>query len=112
MSKRVNQSSASNRSIDSNRSVVQADGLGCPRCNGPVNFITPYYGKDEYDIEKDLVGARTWWAFVPFVALFSALRAIIGNTPGAVKELYHCDQCNLDLSYKEAAASRTRSHTR
>lgn len=88
--------------MNSNRSVVQADGLACPRCNGPVNFITPHYGKDEYDLENDLVGVRTWWIFVPFVELFIGLRALIGSSPGAVKKLYHCEQCNVDLNYKEA----------
>ena len=91
--------------VDSENRVVQAEGLACPRCNGPIKFITPYYGKDEYDLENQLVGVWTWWILVPFAELLSGLRALIGNSPGAVKKLYHCSHCNLDLSYKDAIKS-------
>jgi len=93
--------------VESKHNAVEAEGLTCPRCNGPISFITPYYGKDEQDLENQLVGVRTWWIFVPFVELFSGLRALLGNSPGAVRKLYHCSQCNFDLSYKEATKAST-----
>jgi len=88
--------------VDLKNRNVQADGLTCPQCEGHINFITPYYGRDECDLDNQMVGIWTWWIFVPFAELISAFRASTGNSPGSVKKLYHCVQCNTDLSYKEA----------
>ena len=91
--------------VESKSRVIPADGLRCPHCGCPINFITPYYGRDECDLDNQTVGVRTWWIFVPFIELISVLRAWTGNTPGAVKKLYHCVKCNVDLSYKEAVST-------
>jgi hypothetical protein len=88
--------------VELKHKAVQADGLTCPGCGGPVNFITPYYGRDEYDLERQFAGARTWWILVPFVELMSIIRQLTGSSPGAAEKLYHCQECNVDLSYKEA----------
>ena len=88
--------------MDLEHRVVRADGLTCPHCDGPINFITPYYGRDECDLDNQMVGVWTWWLFVPFAELISAFRAMTGNSPGMVKKLYHCAQCDVHLSYKEA----------
>jgi hypothetical protein len=93
--------------VDLNHRVVRVDGLACPRCEGPINFITPYYGRDEYDSDNQFVGIRTWWIFIPFAELISAFRALTGNSRGAVEKLYYCSQCNVDLSYKEATRTIT-----
>ena len=81
--------------------TVQADGLTCPSCGGAVDFITPYYGRDEVDMDEQFVGSRTWWIFIPFVELVSAIRKLTGSSRGATEKLYHCEQCNVDLSYEE-----------
>ena len=88
--------------MDLKHRAVRADGLTCPHCEGPVNFVTPYYGRDEYDMDNQFIGVRTWWLLVPFVELISGFRELIGNSPGSVKKLYHCVQCGVDLSYKES----------
>jgi hypothetical protein len=91
--------------VDLKHRVVRADGLLCRRCEGPVCFITPYYGKDEYDLDKQFVGIRTWWSFVPIVPLISAFRGLTGNTRGAKEKLYYCGQCDVDLSFKETTGT-------
>ena len=88
--------------MDLKQRVIKADGLACPHCEGPINFISPYYGRDECDIDNQLVGVWTWWILVPFAELISGFRTLTGNSPGTVKKLYHCVQCNLDLNYKES----------
>lgn len=87
--------------------VVRAEGLVCPRCDGPVDFITPYYGRDEYDMDSDFVADWTWRIFIPLAEVVSAVRELTGNTRGAKEKLYHCSQCNFDLSYKEATKITT-----
>ena len=91
--------------MDLKHRVVRADGLFCRRGKGPVSFITPYYCKDEYDLDNQFVGIRTWWNFVPFAGLISAYRALTGNTRGTKEKLYYCGRCNVDLSYEETTGT-------
>lgn len=88
--------------MNSRNRSVQADGLTCPGCGGPVDFITPYYGRDEVDMDRQFVGGRTWWILVPFIELISAVRQLTGSSAGTKERLYHCQQCNVDLSYEDA----------